>query len=88
MTLQYPYALRTLQSVAELRYHLVARCEGCGHFQSLDLKELIAQLGPDFDLVDRAAELQDVVSCLRCGRPRIPVQLMPYAPESGASGVE
>lgn len=83
MAVQYPYDLRTLQAVSDLGYRLVAHCPGCGHFKSLNLKELIAQLGPNFDFVAYGAQLQEVVSCLRCGRPSVPITLMEYAPDSG-----
>jgi hypothetical protein len=83
MVLQYPYDLRTLQAVSDVGYHLVAHCPGCGHFESLNLKELIAQLGPNFDFAACGAQLQKVVSCLRCGRPNVPITLMEYAPDSG-----
>lgn len=82
MALQYPYDLRTLQGIADAGYHLVARCEGCGHFSALDLAELIAQFGPDFDPTARSAELRAVVRCAGCGRPGPTVRLMSYVPDA------
>ena len=76
--------LRTLKEVEQREYRLVAHCPNCGDFQTLCLKELIAELGPDFDFMSHPGLLQNVVSCIRCGRPGIPVTVMEYSPESGS----
>lgn len=39
----------------------------CCHSAPLDLAALAAQLGPDFDIVDRRAELLTKFRCRACG---------------------
>lgn len=67
--------IRTLRDIAG-RYSLAACCDRsrCGHSLQLDVRELIAKLGADFEL----AELRRRARCSKCGAraPEVRVQMV------------
>lgn len=67
--------LATLQSYKDHGIRLWASCTAmltasrpCNHSAELDLDSLIKRFGPDFDVVNRRAELLSSLTCSSCGR--------------------